>query len=63
MNKTITTILLAMVGFDLTLYITDFAGHRFLNFPSWTFYQIFWISFWGIAFLLLLWLRFKNKIK
>jgi len=54
--KTITTILLLMVGFDLILHIFDFVGHSLIMFPSWTFYEIFWISYWGTAFLLLLWL-------
>jgi len=61
MNKIITTILLLMVGLDLTLHIFDFAGHSLITFPSWAFYQVFWISYWGIAFILLLVATFRKK--
>ncbi len=63
-KKTIRTILLVMVGFDLILHILDFNGHSLFIFPSFAFYEIFWITYWGIAFLLLLYLRFKTtKLK
>jgi len=61
--KTIKTILLVMVGFDLILHIFQSFKFYLFSFPSMLFYDVFWTTFWGIAFLLLLYLRFKKKQK
>jgi cell shape-determining protein MreD len=60
--KTIKTILLIMVGIDLLWHILELVcGFRPYTFPTMLSYEIFWTTYWGIAFLLLIKLRFNKK--
>jgi hypothetical protein len=61
MNKTIKIVLLVMVGLDLAWHICELSGYFPYRFPTQHSYQVFWVSYWGAAFLMLLKINLSKK--
>lgn len=65
MNKLI-YVLIALIGYDFSLHLVELLGIQSL-YPLWPFfptrdiYTIFWTAYWGIAFLISLYLLIKWK--
>lgn len=62
-----------MIGWDFWLHVAELIGsYKVLNFfPFWIIfggvdwrltYTIFWIAYWGFAFILILWIAYEGKV-